>query len=63
MSTLDLTDSELQNAAQAALDARQQALADAANQAGSSTRHIFDASVERYAKLAEKFEQARKQQP
>jgi uncharacterized protein YhaN len=60
MPSIDLTDAELQNAAQAARVAAAQAEHDAARQASSSMRPHFDASAKRYRALSEKFEQARK---
>ena len=60
MPSIDLTDSELQQAAQAARIARSQAEQDAERQGKSSTRAIFEASARRYTDLAAKFEQARK---
>lgn len=60
MPTLDLTDSDLQSAAQAARIAREQALTDASKQSSPTIRRTFESSAEHFAKLAEKFEQARK---
>lgn len=60
MPTLDLSDNELQNAAQAARVARQQATDDASKQSNPSVRSIFETTARRFAELAAKFEQARK---
>jgi hypothetical protein len=60
MPSIDLTDSDLQQAAQACRIAARQAEQDAVGQAGSSMRSHFDDSAKRYQTLSEKFEQARK---
>lgn len=60
MPTLELTDSELQSAAQAARIARHQALTSAAAQDNPSTRAVFKTDAEHFEALAAKLEQARK---
>jgi hypothetical protein len=60
MPQIDLTDSELQQAARATRIARRQAEQDAERQGKPSTRAILEANAQRYEKLAAKFEQARK---
>lgn len=60
MPNLELTDSELQSAAQAARISRHQALTSAAAQENPSTRAIFQSSAQHFEALAAKLEQARK---
>lgn len=60
MSILELSDAELQNAAQACRIAARQAEGDAEKQASSSMRPHFIASAKRYQDLAEKLERTRK---
>jgi hypothetical protein len=63
MPTVDLTDTELQSAAQAARIAREQALTDAAAQSSPTIRRTFQSSAEHFARLASKLEQARGRSP
>jgi hypothetical protein len=57
MATLDLSDDELQDAAQAARVACHQARQDAAKQA--NIRAAFDSTARKFCELAQKFEAAR----
>jgi hypothetical protein len=58
MPTLELSDTELQSAAQAARIAREQALNDAAAQSSPTIRRTFLSSAEHFERLAAKLEQA-----
>lgn len=60
MPSIELDDSELQSAAQAARVAREQALTDAGRQSSPKIREAFVKSAGTFDTLAEKFEQARK---
>jgi len=60
MASINLSNSELQNAAQACRIAAVQAEQDAAKQSSPSVRAIFEASIARFQALAEKLERARK---
>ncbi|MBC8027374.1 MAG: hypothetical protein H7Y89_15375 [Steroidobacteraceae bacterium] len=59
MSTLNFTDDELQDAADAARLASEQADKDADRQSSPRIRAMFDGSARRFAELARKFERAR----
>jgi hypothetical protein len=59
MNPLNLTDDELQDAAQAARIASVQAEADAEKQSSPRVKSMFDSSARRWRELAEKFERAR----
>jgi hypothetical protein len=59
MPTLQLSDTELAEAAQCARVGQQQALKDAAAQGSSSMRRIFEEEAARRGRLGEKFEAAR----
>lgn len=59
MSTLELEDVELQDAAQAARVAAAQAEKDAEKQGRSTMRVMFDRQARRFWELANKFERAR----
>jgi len=63
MSTLNLEDVELQDAAQAARAAAVRADADAERQSNPSIRAMFDSESRRYRELAAKFERARMSRP
>lgn len=58
MPSIDLTDSELQQAAQGARMGAVQAEKDAAQQSSPGVRANFEASAKRYRDLAAKLEQA-----
>jgi len=58
--TLELTDAELRDAAQAARMAAQRAQQDTTAQPNPRIKQTFEADLERYARLAEKFEHARR---
>jgi hypothetical protein len=60
MPHIELTDTELQSAAQAARIAREQALNDAALQSSPTIKRTFQSSAEHFERLAAKLEQARK---
>lgn len=59
MNTLQFTDDELLDAAEAARLASQQADKDAEKQSSPRIRAMFDSSARRFAELARKFERAR----
>ena len=59
MKTLDFTDDELQDAAQAARIACVQAEKDAEKQSNPTIKGMFDSSARRWRELAAKFERAR----
>lgn len=59
MNPLNLTDDELQDAAQAARIASVQAETDADRQASPRIRSMFENSARRWRELADKFERAR----
>lgn len=59
MPQIDLSDSELQNAAQAARVAAAQAECDAARQTNPGTRKLFEQSARTYLALSTKFEAER----
>jgi hypothetical protein len=59
MNTLNFTDDELQDAAQAARIASIQAETDADKQSSPRVKALFDSSARRWRELAEKFERAR----
>jgi hypothetical protein len=59
MNPLNLTDDELQDAAQAARIASLQAETDADKQSSPRVRALFDSNARRWRELAEKFERAR----
>ena len=59
MTPLQLTDDELQDAAQAARIACVQAEKDAEKQSNPTIKGMFDSSARRWRELAEKFERAR----
>jgi hypothetical protein len=59
MNPLNLTDDELQDAAQAARIASVQAETDAEKQSSPRVKSMFDSSARRWRELAEKFERAR----
>jgi hypothetical protein len=59
MTPLDLTDDELQDAAQAARIASVQAEKDADRQSNPSIKSLLDGSARRWRELAAKFERAR----
>ncbi len=59
MPTLDLSDSELQQATQACRIAAVQAEQDAAKQSSPTVRASFDGTARRYRALAEKLGQCR----
>ena len=59
MNPLQLTDDELQDAAQAARIACVQAEKDAEKQSNPTIRGMFDNSARRWRELADKFERAR----
>lgn len=59
MTPLNLTDDELQDAAQAARIASVQAEKDAERQNNPTIRGMFDSSARRWRELAKKFETAR----
>ena len=59
MTPLNLTDDELQDAAQAARIACTQAEKDAEKQSNPTIRGMFDSSARRWRELAAKFERAR----
>jgi hypothetical protein len=60
MPTLDLTDTELQSAAQAARIAAAQAEQDAEKQSSPGVRASFEGTAKRFRELAAKLERARK---
>lgn len=60
MSTLNFTDDELQDAAEAARLASDQADKDAEKQSSPRVKAMFDGSARRYRELANKFENARR---
>jgi hypothetical protein len=60
MATIELTDTELQQAAQGARMGAVQAEKDAAQQSSPSVRANFEVSARQYRQLATKLEQARK---
>ena len=59
MNSLNLTDDELQDAAQAARIASVQAETDADKQTSTRIRSMFESSARRWRELADKFERAR----
>jgi hypothetical protein len=59
MNPLNLTDDELQDAAQAARIASVQAETDADKQSSPRVRSMFENSARRWRELADKFERAR----
>jgi hypothetical protein len=59
VATIELTETELMEAARGQRALRQQALADAERQGSSSTRTIFEQSAKFHDALASKFERAR----
>lgn len=59
MNPLNLTDDELQDAAQAARIACVQAETDSEKQSSPRVKSMFDSSARRWRELAEKFERAR----
>jgi chromosome segregation ATPase len=59
MSTLQLTDDELQDAAEAARIASAQADADAEKQYNPRVKAMYDGTARRFRELADKFERAR----
>jgi hypothetical protein len=59
MTPLDFTDDELQDAAQAARIACEQAEKDAERHTNPAIRSMFDGTARRWRELAEKFERAR----
>jgi len=59
MNPLNLTDDELQDAAQAARIASAQAETDADKQSSPRVRSMFENSARRWRELADKFERAR----
>ena len=59
MTPLNLTDDELQDAAQAARIASVQAETDADKQSSPRVKGMFENSARRWRELAEKFERAR----
>lgn len=59
MSTIQFTDEELQDAAEAARLASAQADKEAEKQNSPRIRAMWDASARRFAELAKKFERAR----
>jgi hypothetical protein len=59
MNALNLTDDELQDAAQAARIASVQAENDAEKQSSPRVRAMFESSARRWRELADKFERAR----
>ena len=59
MTPLNLTDDELQDAAQAARIACVQAENDSDKQSSPRVKAMFDSSARRWRELAEKFERAR----
>ena len=59
MNSLNLTDDELQDAAQAARIASVQAETDADKQSNTRIRSMFESSARRWRELADKFERAR----
>jgi hypothetical protein len=59
MKTLDFTDDELQDAAQAARIASVQAEKDSERQSNPQVKGMFDNSARRWRELANKFERAR----
>jgi hypothetical protein len=61
MTPLDLSDDELQDAAQAARIASVQAENDSEKQSSPRVKAMFDSSARRWRELAEKFERARLQ--
>jgi hypothetical protein len=60
MTPLNLSDDELQDAAQAARIASVQAEADSEKQSSPRVKSMFDSSARRWRELAEKFERARR---
>jgi hypothetical protein len=60
MSTLDFTDDELQDAAEAARLASEQADKEAERQSSPRIKAMFDGSARRFRELANKFERARR---
>ena len=59
MAPLHLTDDELQDAAQAARIASEQAERDAERHTNPTIRSMFDGTARRWRELADKFERAR----
>ncbi|HET7810638.1 MAG TPA: hypothetical protein VFL16_08680 [Steroidobacteraceae bacterium] len=59
MKTLELSDDELQDAAQAARIASVQAEKDSDRQSNPQVKALFDGSARRWRELANKFERAR----
>jgi hypothetical protein len=59
MTPLNLSDDELQDAAQAARIASVQAETDSAKQSSPRVKAMFDSSARRWRELAAKFERAR----
>ncbi len=59
MTPLNLTDDELQDAAQAARIASEQAEKDAERHTNPTIRSMFDGTARRWRELADKFERAR----
>jgi hypothetical protein len=59
MTSLHLTDDELQDAAQAARIASEQAEKDAERHTNPTLRSMFDGTARRWRELANKFERAR----
>ena len=63
MNTLNLTDDELQDAAQAARVASVQCESDADKQSSPKIKGLFENSARRFLELAQKFERARRAPP